>query len=263
MKSELVIKMKVPFSKFQGTGNDFVMIDNREFGLDLTQQQIATICNRKFGVGGDGLILIEIEDGTPKMVYYNSDGADSSMCGNGGRCFVKFCHELGIFDAEGEFLAVDGLHHFRIDGDKIHLKMGDVNDISRDDEAWVIETGSPHYIEEADVLDGLDIIQLGRSIRYSEKYSAEGINVNVVETDGITALMRTYERGVEDETLSCGTGATAVAVMLAESKNWESPVSISTLGGKLEVAFRKNGNLYEDVWLIGPAAKTFDGEIEI
>lgn len=239
------------------------MIDNRELGLKLTQQQIATVCNRNFGVGGDGLILIEVEGGIPKMVYYNSDGADSSMCGNGGRCFVKFCHKLGIFDTEGEFLAVDGLHHFRIDGNRIQLKMGDVTEIDRDSDAWVIETGSPHYIEEADVLNGLDIIEKGRSIRFSDRYTAKGINVNIVEIDGFTALMRTYERGVEDETLSCGTGATAVAVMLAESKNWESPVQISTLGGKLEVAFQKNGSKYEDVWLIGPAERVFDGEIEI
>lgn len=255
--------MLIGFSKFQGTGNDFVMIDNRELGLKLTQQQIATICNRKFGVGGDGLILVEMDGETPKMVYYNSDGADSSMCGNGGRCFVKFCQELGVMNETGSFLAVDGLHEFKAHADKIHLKMGDVTDIGKDTDAWVIETGSPHYIEEADVLDGLDIIEKGRSIRYSEKYSAEGINVNIVETDGITALMRTYERGVEDETLSCGTGATAVAVMLSESKNWKSPVQISTLGGKLEVAFKKNGGKYEDVWLIGPAERVFDGEIEV
>ena len=255
--------MLIPFVKFQGTGNDFVMIDNRELGLKLSQQQIARICNRQFGIGADGLILIELEADQPKMVYFNSDGADSSMCGNGGRCFVKYCHQLGIIRTEGSFLAVDGIHEFKIEGDLIHLKMADVNDFKKDGEAWLIETGSPHYIEEADVLDGLDMIEKGRTIRYSSTYEKDGINVNIVETDGLEALMRTYERGVENETLSCGTGATAVAVMLAEEKDWPSPIRISTLGGKLEISFEKAGSIYKNVWLIGPAESTFEGEINV
>lgn len=255
--------MLTAFVKYQGTGNDFVIIDNREARRTYAQSEISRICNRQFGIGADGLILVEMEGDLPKMVYYNSDGADSSMCGNGGRCFVKFCHQLGILDTHGEFLAVDGLHEYKIEGDLIHLKMGDVTDIGRDEDAWVIETGSPHYIEEADVLDGLDIIEKGRSIRYSDKYKAEGINVNIVETDGLHALMRTYERGVENETLSCGTGATAVAVMLSEAKDWPSPVGISTLGGKLSVSFEKTENGYTNVWLIGPAEQSFEGTIEV
>lgn len=255
--------MLIPFVKYQGTGNDFVMIDNRELGLHLSQKQIAQICNRQFGVGSDGLILVEVANDLPKMVYYNSDGADSSMCGNGGRCFVKFCLQLGIIESEGSFLAVDGMHNFKVEGDQIHLKMADVSDFNKNGEAWVIETGSPHYIEEADVLDGLDMIEKGRSIRYSPTYEKEGINVNIVETDGFEALMRTYERGVENETLSCGTGATAVAVMLAEERDWPSPIRISTLGGKLEISFEKAGRIYENVWLIGPAESTFEGLINV
>ena len=255
--------MLIPFVKYQGTGNDFVMIDNRELGLMLGQKQIARICNRQFGVGADGLILVELEGNLPKMVYYNSDGADSSMCGNGGRCFVKYCNQFGIIGKEGTFMAVDGLHDYKIEGNLIHLKMADVSDFKKAGVAWVIETGSPHYIEEADVLEGLDMIQKGRSIRYSSRYEEDGINVNIVETDGLEALMRTYERGVENETLSCGTGATAVAVMLSEEKDWPSPIKISTLGGKLEIAFEKAGNVYKNVWLIGPAESTFEGEINV
>ncbi len=255
--------MLIPFVKYQGTGNDFVMIDNREHCFPLSQQQIARICNRQFGVGADGLILVEMEADRPKMIYFNSDGADSSMCGNGGRCFVKFCQNLGIFDTDGAFLAVDGLHQFKIRGNLIHLKMADVTNFKKAGKAWVIETGSPHYIEEADVLDGLDMIGKGRSVRYSSAYEKDGINVNIVETDGLEALMRTYERGVENETLSCGTGATAVAIMLSEEKEWPSPIKISTLGGKLEIAFEKADDHYRNVWLIGPAEPTFRGEIDV
>jgi diaminopimelate epimerase len=255
--------MLIPFMKFQGTGNDFVMIDNRELGLALSKRQIARICNRQFGVGADGLILIEMENFLPKMIYYNSDGADSSMCGNGGRCFVKYCHQLGIIEPQGSFIAIDGLHEFKIEGQLIHLKMSNVTDFTKEGDAWVIETGSRHYIEEADGLDGLDLIQRGRNIRYSSKFEKEGVNVNIVETDGLEALMRTYERGVENETLSCGTGATAVAIMLSEEKGWTSPIKISALGGKLEIVFEKTESIYQNVWLIGPAESSFEGTINV
>lgn len=257
--------MLIPFSKYHGTGNDFIMIDNRTMGLSLSSTQISLLCNRKFGIGADGLILLEVEDGVVNMIYYNSDGAPSSMCGNGGRCFVTFCQSLEVLTESGEFLAVDGFHPFRMVGNEVSLKMGDVNSIEPIGDALFLDTGSPHYVTMVDEVLDIDIITDARDIRYNERFSAEGTNVNFVEMmDGITHI-RTYERGVEDETLSCGTGATATAIAMHKMGNVsDTEVPIKVLGGKVSISFdpQLDGS-YNNIWLTGPTAHVFDGTTEL
>ena len=257
--------MLITFSKYHGTGNDFILIDNREMRLQLSQRQIAELCDRRFGIGADGLILVEMEQRTVRMVYFNSDGAPSSMCGNGGRCFVTFCQRLEILSDQGEFLAVDGMHAFRMEVDEVSLQMGDVNSIEHLDEAVFLNTGSPHYVTMVDEVLDIDLVKDARKVRYNERFSAEGTNVNFVEMmDGVTHI-RTYERGVEDETLSCGTGATACAIAMHHLGNVaETQVPVKVLGGKLRVRFTplSNGS-YTDIWLTGPTAHVFDGEMEL
>ena len=257
--------MLIPFSKYHGTGNDFIMIDNRQLGLNLTQQQIAEFCNRRFGIGADGLILVEVENETVKMVYYISDGAPSSMCGNGGRCFVTFCQRLEVLSDVGEFLAVDGIHPFKMEDGLVSLQMGNVNSIEEIENAVYLDTGSPHYVKVVeDVLD-LDLISEAHKIRYNNRFSEKGTNVNFVELmDGVVHI-RTYERGVEDETLSCGTGATAVAIaMHQQGITEETTLPIKVLGGKLSISFKpmEHGR-YSNVWLTGPTTHVFDGTIEL
>ncbi|MCF8465577.1 MAG: diaminopimelate epimerase [Flavobacteriales bacterium] len=257
--------MLIPFSKYHGTGNDFIMIDNRELGLEPSQSLIAQLCNRRFGIGADGLILLQMEQRTVRMVYFNSDGAPSSMCGNGGRCFVTFCQTLEVLSDEGEFLAVDGIHPFRMEADFVSLKMGDVTTIEAIGDAVYLNTGSPHYVTMVDEVLDIDIINDARKIRYNDRFSEKGTNVNFVEMmDGITHI-RTYERGVEDETLSCGTGATAAAIAMHHLGNvLETNVPIKVLGGKVSVSFKPKGDgSYTDIWLTGPTAHVFDGQIEL
>ena len=257
--------MLIPFNKYHGTGNDFIMIDNRELGLNLSQSQIAQLCNRRFGIGADGLILLEVGDEIVKMVYYNSDGAPSSMCGNGGRCFVTFCQRLEVLSEAGEFLAVDGTHPFKMVDNQVSLKMGDVDSIETIGDAVYMNTGSPHYVTIVDEVLDIDIINDAHKIRYNERFSAEGTNVNFVEmTDGITHI-RTYERGVEDETLSCGTGATACAIAMHRLGNVsKTDVPVKVLGGKVSVSFEpKPDGSYSNIWLTGPTTHVFDGTIEL
>ena len=257
--------MLIPFSKYHGTGNDFIMIDNRSIGLSLTQKQVAQLCDRRFGIGADGLILLEIEGGIVKMVYFNSDGAPSSMCGNGGRCFVTFCQNLKVLSGSGEFLAVDGMHSFKMADNEVSLKMGDVTLIEPIGEAVYLDTGSPHYVTMVDEVLDIDIVNDAHKTRYNERFSAEGTNVNFVEMmDGVTHI-RTYERGVEDETLSCGTGATACAIAMHYLGHvTETDVPVKVLGGKVSISFepRANGS-YSNIWLTGPTAHVFDGTTEL
>lgn len=257
--------MLIPFSKYHGTGNDFIMIDNRSLGLDLSQKQIALLCDRRFGIGGDGLILLEVENDVVKMVYYNSDGAPSSMCGNGGRCFVTFCQGLEVLSESGEFLAVDGMHPFKMVDEEVSLKMGDVESIEAIETDVYLDTGSPHYITIVDEVLDIDIINDAHKIRYNDRFSAEGTNVNFVEMmDGITHI-RTYERGVEDETLSCGTGATACAIAMHHLGNVsETEVPVKVLGGKVTISFEpQEDGSYDNIWLTGPTAHVFDGTTDI
>lgn len=256
--------MLTHFVKFQGTGNDFVMIDDRDERFEATPEKVSDLCHRRFGIGADGLILLRMDHSVPRMVYFNSDGRPSTMCGNGGRCFVAFCHSLGILDTKGEFLAVDGLHRFIIDKDIVSLRMQDVDSLSDHGRDVVLDTGSPHFVRFAASVESLDVRSLGREIRYSPKYAEEGINVNFVEDLGHAIRVRTYERGVEDETLSCGTGVTAAVLAYDHTVNSRRQrLDVKTLGGDLAVSFQRGANGgYHDVWLHGPAVRVFEGSID-
>lgn len=260
--------MKISFYKYQGTGNDFVILDNRNQAYDdLTQKQAKQLCDRRFGIGADGLMLLNLEAGYDfKMAYYNADGNLSSMCGNGGRCLVKFASDMGIHKLTYKFIAVDGEHVAEIENDKIvRLKMQDVEKVERHSTYVVLNTGSPHYVKFINDLAAYDVVEAGRSIRYNNHFSEEGINVNFVETtdeDGI--FVRTYERGVEDETHSCGTGVTAASLMSAHNERGFNRVEVRTRGGYLSVEFYKESDdHFTNIWLCGPATFVYKGEIEI
>ena len=258
--------MKLQFFKYQGTGNDFVMIDNRQniFNKKDTKR-IAFLCDRRFGIGADGLILLERHDTLDfKMVYYNSDGNESTMCGNGGRCITAFAKFLGIIDKEAEFEAIDGFHKSIIENDVVKLQMQDVKSVDSHKGHVFLNTGSPHHVQLEHNLEEMDVKTHGSKIRYGEPYNEAGSNVNFVnKIAGDIFAVRTYERGVEDETLSCGTGVTAVALAMhyiGQTKN--NLVTLQTPGGELKVSFEKDKDSYKNVWLIGPATQVFKGEIE-
>ena len=254
--------MEITFYKYQGTGNDFVIIDNREdFFPKKNTGLVAKICDRRFGVGADGLLLLEKHPSADfKMVYYNSDGNLSSMCGNGGRCISHFAKFLGIISKKTTFEAVDGMHDAMIDDDWVSLKMNDVEKINVSENFIFLDTGSPHHVEMVSGLQNYDVFKNGRNIR-NKIYGKEGSNVNFVEQDDATKFsVRTYERGVEDETLSCGTGVTAVAIAMFEiGKTLENKVILKTPGGQLQVRFEKVGSGYKNVYLEGPATQVFKG----
>ncbi|MBO2545906.1 diaminopimelate epimerase [Salegentibacter sp. BDJ18] len=260
--------MKIPFYKYQGTGNDFVMIDNRQQLLSKNNTRIIKkLCDRKFGIGGDGLILLEnpeVEGDDFKMVYFNADGNESSMCGNGGRCLVAFAKFLGIIQNEATFTAIDGLHKATISNHLVSLQMQNVLDIKQLGNSAFLDTGSPHHVIFTKNVAGLDVKKEGAVIRYSDEYVANGgTNVNFVDMqEDNTFLVRTYERGVEDETLSCGTGVTAVALAAhASGKANTNTVKLIVPGGELSVSFKKENETYTNVWLTGPAEQVFKGEI--
>ncbi|MDB5135884.1 MAG: diaminopimelate epimerase [Mucilaginibacter sp.] len=261
--------MKIKFYKYQGAGNDFILVDNRK---NIVNHQnpalIAHLCDRRFGVGGDGMMFLQDKAGYNfEMIYYNADGRPSSMCGNGGRCIVAFAKYLGIIDSETDFLAVDGPHHAKIseNGDWVSLQMIDVNEINRDGEAYVLNTGSPHYIELADDLKDKDVYNDGYAIRNNPTYKAKGINVNFVEPADKGYFVRTFERGVEAETYACGTGVTAVALAMAKHNNLTGKVNtpIKVLGGDLNIRFETDGTHFNHIFLEGPAVKVFEGEVAI
>lgn len=261
-------KMKLNFWKYQGTGNDFIMVDNRESRFNHHHPAaLAKLCNRRFGIGGDGIIFLENEAGYDfKMVYYNADGQSSSMCGNGGRCIVAFARMLGIIQTKTNFLAVDGPHAATISGDGkfVSLKMADVTQLSQDGNAWLLNTGSPHYVLETAEVVQKNVAVEGRMIRNSPRYADEGINVNFVQQEGKGYFVRTYERGVEDETYACGTGVTAVALAMSAKtgKKGKQKTAIRVLGGNLAVAFFADKKGYSDIFLEGPAEQVFEGEVE-
>lgn len=260
--------MKVSFSKYQGTGNDFVMLDNLSGEYDsLTLDQIRFLCDRKLGIGADGLIKISKDEHLDFNVeYFNLDGSQS-FCGNGARCSVAFAKVLEQLDETTKFNAIDGEHEAKLTVDgRVHLEMLPVNSIEFESEreVFIMDTGSPHYVKFVDAANVPDIVEFGKQIRYSDRFKEEGINVNtVVELGPNTIHVATYERGVEDETLSCGTGVTACALAYMMKNNVEGEVSVSTKGGKLSVKATKSGVGFDNIWLIGPAKKVFDGSIEI
>lgn len=261
--------MQFSFKKYQGTGNDFVIIDNRNDLFDKTNiETIQFICSRKFGIGSDGLILIENHDEFDfNMVFFNPDGSQS-FCGNGSRCAVQFAYDLRIIKKEHtEFISTDGWHEAHVLGENIvTLKMNDVSKINSQSDFDFMNTGSPHYVAFKTNLKELDIINEGSKVRHAKEYeSIGGTNVNFIEKYENTYQVRTYERGVENETLSCGTGVTACALSIAVKENISTgEVSIQTKGGKLSVAFKKVSDCsFEDIWLKGPATFVFDGVISI
>lgn len=258
--------MLLHFHKYQGTGNDFILIDNLSGNIQLNNDQVKFLCDRRFGIGADGLMLIESEpDFDFKMVYYNSDGNISSMCGNGGRCITAFAKKLNLIVSKCTFLAIDGPHEASINEDNIvSLKMQDVKSIEAGNDYFFLNTGSPHFVKFVENLKDFDVYNQGKSIRYNERFSVEGTNVNFIEKVEDSLFVRTYERGVENETYSCGTGVTAAALVAAingvsTSKN---NCQIKTLGGNLEVSFDKvlEQNFY-NIRLIGPANFVYSGTI--
>jgi len=261
--------MKIHFYKYQGAGNDFILTDNRANLIDHRNPElIARLCDRRFGIGGDGLMLLQNKAGYDfEMIYYNADGQPSSMCGNGGRCIVAFAKHLGIIDSETNFLAVDGPHYAKIsaEGDWVSLQMIDVDAITRDNDAYVLNTGSPHYVTLVDGLKEKDVYADGHSIRNNDTYRAKGINVNFVEPMSEGYFVRTFERGVEDETYACGTGVTAVALAMAKHNAQTGHITtpIKVLGGNLNIKFDYNGHKYTDIFLEGPAVKVFEGDINL
>ena len=261
--------MTIPFTKYQGTGNDFVLIDNRQqtYLTRADRQQIAHLCDRKFGIGADGLILLEEKDGYDyEMVYFNSDGRESSMCGNGGRCITAFAHQVGIVKDAYHFLAIDGPHDAVIRADGwVELKMGNVDQVENGQYFYYLNTGSPHYVTFVEDLDDINVVREGQAIRYSERFRAEGTNVNFAEVKEDYLEVATYERGVEDETLSCGTGVTAAAIAyyLKTSLEQHNLVNIRSKGGDLQVRFQVTERGFSEIWLCGPATKVFEGKIEL
>jgi diaminopimelate epimerase len=259
--------MKLTFYKYQGTGNDFIILDNRNGEFDLfTTKQIQHLCDRRFGIGADGLMLMNKKEGYDfEMAYFNADGKPGSMCGNGGRCMIRFAYHMGIHKYTYRFLASDGEHEAEIDNsNNIRLRMNDVNNVDEHNTYAVLNTGSPHFVKYVSDIMNVDVVETGRDIRNSKPYAENGINVNFVESideDGI--YVRTYERGVEDETLSCGTGVTAAALMSAHNPRGFNRVEVKTPGGNLSVEFTKiDDTHFENIWLCGPAELVFKGEME-
>ncbi len=258
--------MELSFFKYQGTGNDFILLDNRAGQINLTSDQIALLCDRRFGIGADGLMLLEVENGFDfRMVYFNSDGAQSTMCGNGGRCIVAFARKLGIVDTTATFVAIDGPHQAEIHDDgRVSLQMKDVDNIDFFSDHFQLDTGSPHYVVRAEDVKHLDVFQLGRSIRNEAKFQPLGINVNFMQEEEDHLFVRTYERGVEAETLSCGTGVTAAAIAAAGKQTGAFHRRVLTPGGMLEVFFNKNTpSSAKDIILKGPAELVFSGSVSL
>jgi len=260
--------MKINFHKYQGTGNDFIILDNREgYYSHLETKQIQRLCDRRFGIGADGLMMLNNLTGYDfEMLYFNADGKTGSMCGNGGRCMIRFASNMGVRKYTYRFMASDGEHEGELDQQNIiRLKMKNVNKVEEHSSYSILDTGSPHFVKFASDVDNVDVLETGREIRHSKRFIPDGINVNFVENkDDDTIYVRTYERGVEDETLSCGTGVTAAALVSAHNPLGFNKVNVHTPGGKLSVEFNKIDDVtFDNIWLCGPAEFVFSGEVEI
>ncbi len=261
----------IHFYKYHGTGNDFVIINMLRNPYSLSTEQIAFLCNRHKGVGADGLMmLLPSEDYDFRMKYYNSDGNEGSMCGNGGRCMLAFAHDMGIIKDQYRFIAIDGEHKGRILKEHtteklVELKMSDVEKAKILYNNYEINTGSPHYIDFRENIENLDVFKEGQEIRYSKNYKEAGINVNFVEQNENQLFVRTYERGVENETLACGTGVTAAALASSIRQNLVyKNFDIKVLGGQLNVRFKtEDGIKFHSIYLTGPAVFVFEGAINI
>tara|TARA_B110000091_G_scaffold211938_1_gene257550 strand:+ start:140 stop:910 length:771 start_codon:yes stop_codon:yes gene_type:complete len=256
--------MKIPFYKYQGTGNDFVMIDNRTnlFPKENTAA-VLKICDRNFGIGADGIILIENDSNFDfRMLYFNADGSET-FCGNGGRCVVAFAKHLKIITLETNFVAFDGPHFAKIEKEIVSLQMIDVAQITVKEKSVFAYTGTQHHVELVENLETYPVFEMGRKIRNS--YPTPGSNVNFVQQiNHSTFRVRTYEKGVENETLACGTGVTAVAIAMHKTKKTtEQSINLPVMGGDLQVSFDENGGKYTNVFLKGPAEFVFKGEVQI
>ena len=255
------------FNKFQGAGNDFILIDNRKSEIkNIKAEQVKYLCDRNFGIGADGLMLLNNNDEFDfEMDYYNSDGSGGTMCGNGGRCIVAFAKKIGIINNETNFIASDGSHVAYIsDIGEVKLKMMNVSKLESKKDSYFVYTGSPHHIEFNDNIAELNVYEKGREIRYSKEYDTEGTNVNFVQLKKKGIEIRTYERGVENETLACGTGAVASAVSFYDKYRPDyQKIDVKVKGGDLQVSFVEKENEYTDVFLTGPAKFVFEGKIEL
>lgn len=257
--------MQISFWKYQGTGNDFVMIDNRSGNIKLTTEQVAFLCNRRFGIGADGLILLENGAERLRMVYFNSDGRESTMCGNGGRCFARYAQDLGIVEGNTvRFDAIDGYHEASFDGEDVILQMKNCEGIVAKDNGFTLDTGSPHFVHVAEPFfwNQPEFVPQARAIRNRPEFIEKGINVNFIsETAPGKLRIRTFERGVEDETYSCGTGVTAAALVYG-SQHGFNHVALESKGGNLSVSFTpQEDGTFSEVMLKGPAVKVFEGVI--
>lgn len=262
--------MSIEFAKFQGTGNDFVMIDNREgiFNRDC-KKLINKMCDRRFGIGADGLILLENAEGYDfRMVYFNSDGIEAEMCGNGGRCVVAFAKSLGIISHDAKFITADGPHVATIDNnDIVSLRMSDVNTVKVYDDGLFLNTGVPHFVKFVSDLSSVDIDKEGRTLRHDNRFQPAGTNADFVKREGSKLTVYTFERGVEAETLACGTGATAAAIGAAYSQPMKNSgerysFDITVKGGELAVSFFCKNGSFSEIDLKGPALKVFDGVLQ-
>src|SRR5690606_11896957 len=256
--------MEIRFSKYQGAGNDFILIDDRAGQIRPDTDLFNRLCNRRFGIGADGLMLVrDHPEFDFEMHYFNADGREGSMCGNGGRCIALFARDLGITGSETHFLAVDGPHRASISGEQVSLEMKDVNQIERSGNDYILDTGSPHYVRMENDLENLDVVGQGRAIRYNERFRDQGINVNFVQPVADRFAVRTYEGGVENETFACGTGVTAVALAMAvkEQLYGDQHITLQARGGTLSVRFTRTGEQsFSGVYLIGPASFVYRGE---
>ena len=256
--------MKINFTKYEGNGNDFIIVDDRkeEFSEDNVLM-ISKLCDRKFGIGADGLILLRKHKAYDfQMIYFNSDGNESSMCGNGGRCLVSYALQLDIDLKTNSFLAIDGVHKFKVVDNEIYLKMNDVKDIVVKNGYNFLNTGSPHVVQIVENVDEINVYEQGKKIR-NQFQEINGVNVNFVSFNNDIKKCRTFERGVENETLSCGTGVVAVALYIFKKKKIsDNKIIVSTKGGSLSVSFKNDGNSFREIWLKGDINKIFDGLIE-
>lgn len=261
------MKNTFTFYKYQGTGNDFVIIDNRDLSFNrMNNSLVKKLCDRRYGIGADGLMLLQNkQDFDFEMVYYNADGNESSMCGNGGRCIVEFARSLGLVTDQANFIATDGPHTAIVKPAFISLKMNDVRNVEVTADYSFLNTGSPHYVRFVNDLSSYNVFEEGKKIRDLKQFEPDGTNVNFVEKQQDRLFVRTFERGVENETYSCGTGVTAATLAAAIKNLTTTPDSchIKTLGGQLFVKFHKHAdNSFTDIWLEGPATFVFKGETE-
>jgi len=259
--------MKIHFYKYQGTGNDFILIDNRNNEVSFIDKEIISkMCDRHFGIGADGLMLLNNHKKYDfEMDYYNSDGSGSTMCGNGGRCIVAFAKKLNIFKETTNFIASDGIHQASINNKGlVNLKMTDVTDFKKDKDNFIINTGSPHYVIFKDNIKNIDVFLEGKKIRNSNKFIKEGINVNFISENNNVIYIRTYERGVENETLSCGTGSVASAIAYFKKfKPNLKTINLKTQGGNLKISFEEKANKFKNIYLEGSAKYVFEGDFII